>query len=151
MRVPCVTPHTFENTKGVAIIEVRRARSTEQKLENAVAVVLKLCVTVHVIHSSYSGAIAHTVRSVGDEYKTGEGTGTTRHDFKPHTILRRCGHIPSNPSLLAATSMVNEQSGRGQKLKLGHGAHVLLHCSTPHGYRALFNTKYTKPNNIQRT
>ena len=59
----------------------------------------------------------------GDEWKTGEGTETTRHGAKTQNILRQCGHILSNLSLPAAASMVGEQSGRGQKLKSRHGAH----------------------------
>ena len=52
----------------------------------------------------------------GDEWKTGEGTETTRHGFKLHHILRRCGHILSNPSLPAAISMVSKQSVGGKSL-----------------------------------
>ena len=55
----------------------------------------------------------------GDEYKTKEGSGTMRHGITLHNNPRRYGHIPSNLSLLAATSMVSEQSGRGQRLRLG--------------------------------
>ena len=55
--------------EGVAIIEVRRARSTERELENTVAVVQKLCVTMHVIHSRYLGAVPLTIRSVGTNIK----------------------------------------------------------------------------------
>ena len=69
MRGSCVTPHAFESTEEVAIIEVRRARRTEQESENTVTVVQKLCVMVHVIHSRYSGAVAHTIRSVGTNVK----------------------------------------------------------------------------------
>ena len=72
--------------------------------------------TVRIIHSRYSGAVAHTIRSVGTSVKTGEGTGTMRHGFKLHYTPRRYEDIPSNLSLLTATSMVSEQSGRGQKL-----------------------------------
>ena len=64
-----MTPHAFESTEGLAIIEVRRARSTEQELENAVVVILKLCMTVHTIHPSYSGAVALAIRSVGTNVK----------------------------------------------------------------------------------
>jgi len=105
-----VAPHVFGSTEGVAIIEMRRGRMTEQELDSTVAVVQKLCVTVHAIHSSHSGAVAHTIRSVEANVKTGEGTGPPRHGFKIHNILRWCGHIMSNLSLLAASSMVSEQS-----------------------------------------
>ena len=69
MRGPCVTPHAFENTEGVAIIEVRRARRIGQELERTVAVVHRFSVTVHAIHSRYSGAVAHTIRGVGRNVK----------------------------------------------------------------------------------
>ena len=42
------------------------------ELENTVAVVQKLCVMVYVIHSRYSGAVAHTIRSVGTNVKPGK-------------------------------------------------------------------------------
>ena len=136
-----MTPYAYESTEGVVIIDVRRARRTELESKYTAAVVLKLCMTVHTIHSKYSGAVAHTIPECGDECKTGEGTGTTRHGFELHTILRRCGYILSNLSLLAATSIVGEQSGRGQKLKFvwgmacGYSFTALLlteirHCST---------------------
>ena len=64
-----MTPHAFESTEEIAIIEVRRARRTEQESENTVTVVQKLCVTVHVIHSRYSRAVAYTIRSVGTNVK----------------------------------------------------------------------------------
>ena len=64
-----MAPHAFESMEGIAIIEVRRARSTEQELENTVAVVQKLCVAVHIIHSRYSGAVVRTIRSVGTNVK----------------------------------------------------------------------------------
>ena len=70
MKGSCVTPHAFESTEEIAIIEVQRALRTEQESENTVTVVQKLCVTVHVnIHSRYSGAVAHTLRSVGTNVK----------------------------------------------------------------------------------
>ena len=59
----------------------------------------------------------------GDEWKTGEGTETTRHGPKIQNIIRQCGRILLILSLPAAISMVSEQSGRGQKLESGHGAH----------------------------
>ena len=64
-----MTPYAFESTGGVPIIEVRRARGTEQEFKNTVAAVLKLCTTVHTIHSRYLGAVAHTIRSVGANVK----------------------------------------------------------------------------------
>ncbi len=48
---------------------MRRARMTEQELESTVAVVQRLCVTVHSIRSSYSGAFAHTIWSVETNVK----------------------------------------------------------------------------------
>ena len=42
---------------------------TEQELESTVAVVWKQGTTVYAIRSSYSGAIVHTIRSVGTNEK----------------------------------------------------------------------------------
>ena len=63
----------------------------------------------------------------GDEWKTSEGTEITRHGFKLHHILRRCGHILSNPSLPAAISVVSKQSVGGKSLN--QGTPSLLHSA----------------------
>ena len=69
MRGPCVTPYAFESTEELRLLKCDGLRRTEQELKNTVAVVLKLCMTMHTIHSSYSGAVAHTIRSVGTNVK----------------------------------------------------------------------------------
>ena len=143
MRGSCVIPHAFESTEEIAIIEVRRGSQDRARVrEYSHSGTEALCDGVCYSFKVFGSRCAH-YPECGDECKTEQGTETTRHGFKLHDILRRCGQIPSNLSLPAATSMVSEQSGRGQKLKLGHAAHILLHCSTPHEYSALFKRTRT--------
>ena len=110
-----MAPYAFESTEGVAIIEVRRASQDRARVkEYSRSGTEALYDGAYYSFKLFGSRCAH-YPECGDECKIGEGTRTTRHGFKLHSILRRCGHIPSNLSLLAATSMVSEQSGRGQK------------------------------------
>ena len=133
MRGSCVASHAFGTTDEVQIIEcyglawLRKSRSCIETMYDGACYSFKL----------FGGRRAH-YPGCGDEWKTGEELETTRHGPKIHNTPRQCGHILSNFSLPAASSMVIEQSGRGQKLKSGHGAHSYIaplptevrHCLT---------------------
>ena len=109
-----MAPHTFGTTEAVQIIDRDGLRTLSKSWK----------IQSQFIEAMYDGACymfklfgSRCARypGCGDEWKTVEEAETTRHGPKIQNIVRWCGHILLNLSLPTVTSMVSEQSGRGQK------------------------------------
>ncbi len=106
---------------------------TEQEIQSTVAVVQKLCTTVHAIRSSYSGAIniVHTIRSV----RVGPGT-----NVKPVQEPKQRAMGLNYTTIFAGVGIdcqasrfqqrlpwsASSQSSWGQKRKYGHGTYSFI-------------------------